>query len=288
MTCPGISIAMATCNGERFVQKQLESLARQTRLPDELIVCDDASTDRTVAIVESFGRTVPFDVRIRRNPERLGYAQNFALALSLCTGALVFLSDQDDVWLPNKLQHVADKFARSADILVVTNNSFVTGKSIEKTKVTKLKNIRSAGLPNTALISGCNTAARREWIQFILPVPASNISHDIWLNKLADMLSVRRIDMTPLQYYRRHDDNASQWVVNRIHTMDLRERFSIRLQARAGPPWEDEFHYVNEYACRLASRTDDLERLGLRARRDQIMPRLLAKAAMLRPRAPEV
>jgi glycosyltransferase involved in cell wall biosynthesis len=91
-----ISIAMASYNGGRFIGRQLQSFANQSLLPSQLVICDDGSSDDTVAIVEEFAARAPFDVQLVINPERLGYNRNFAKAIGLCTGDLIFLSDQDD------------------------------------------------------------------------------------------------------------------------------------------------------------------------------------------------
>ena len=88
---PSISIAMATYDGARFVAEQLASFAAQTRLPDELVVTDDGSTDGTLEIVERFAATAPFAVHIHRNPARLGYTLNFSEAVSKCEGEIIFL-----------------------------------------------------------------------------------------------------------------------------------------------------------------------------------------------------
>src|SRR5581483_5816839 len=98
-----ISIAMATYNGGQFIREQLDSLSRQTFLPCELVVCDDGSTDHTLAIVETFAASAPFAVRIHRNKKRLGFGPNFLKAASLCDGEVIAFSDQDDVWLETKL-----------------------------------------------------------------------------------------------------------------------------------------------------------------------------------------
>ncbi len=92
-----ISIAMCTYNGARFLPEQLASFAAQERLPDELVVCDDGSTDATMEILQDFAATALFEVRVERNPQNLGFVRNFEKTLSLCTGDIVFLSDQDDV-----------------------------------------------------------------------------------------------------------------------------------------------------------------------------------------------
>jgi glycosyltransferase involved in cell wall biosynthesis len=101
-----ISIAMATYNGERFIRQQLESFARQTLLPSELIICDDGSTDSTLSIINNFSLSAPFPVVVVRNPGRLGYTANFLQAARMCQGELIAFSDQDDEWLPQKLARI--------------------------------------------------------------------------------------------------------------------------------------------------------------------------------------
>ena len=98
-----ISIAMATYNGEKFLEQQLQSLSKQTRLPAELVVCDDASGDATVDIVTRFSKTAPFPVKLVVNEQRLGWRGNFLKAASLCTSEYIAFCDQDDIWLPEKL-----------------------------------------------------------------------------------------------------------------------------------------------------------------------------------------
>ena len=100
---PTVSVAMATYNGERFLQEQLDSLAAQTHLPCELVVGDDGSTDGTLDILERFARTAPFPVHIQRNSVNLGYGENFLQTASRCTGEWIAFCDQDDVWKPTKL-----------------------------------------------------------------------------------------------------------------------------------------------------------------------------------------
>ena len=97
------SVVLSTYNGERFLEHQLASLSGQQRLPDELVIRDDSSTDRTYGILERFAATAPFAVTLMRGDRRLGSTPSFELALGRCTGDVVALCDQDDVWLPGKL-----------------------------------------------------------------------------------------------------------------------------------------------------------------------------------------
>ena len=82
---------MATYNGEEFILEQLESCANQTKLPDELVIADDCSTDRTLEIIEKFKKVAPFKIKVYSNKTNLGYTQNFNKAMKLCTNELIFL-----------------------------------------------------------------------------------------------------------------------------------------------------------------------------------------------------
>lgn len=94
---------MAVYNGGRFLTEQLGSVARQERQPDELVVSDDASTDRTVEIVHEFAKRAPFPVRLLINDHNVGCTKNYERAIRECSGDVIFLCDCDDVWYPNKI-----------------------------------------------------------------------------------------------------------------------------------------------------------------------------------------
>lgn len=103
-----ISVLLATYNGQRYLEPLLDSLLVQTRHPAELIVCDDASTDLTMSIVERFAQHAPFVVKILRgNGKPLGYAENFLRGIVHCSSPFIAFCDQDDVWVPQKVERVA-------------------------------------------------------------------------------------------------------------------------------------------------------------------------------------
>lgn len=108
-----ISIAMALYNGERFVREQLDSFTNQTRLPDELVVSDDASTDRGVEVVRDFAARAPFPVRLLGNEVNVGCTKNFERAIRECNGDIIFTSDFDDVWYPDRLATMEAALAAS-------------------------------------------------------------------------------------------------------------------------------------------------------------------------------
>src|SRR5688572_4379256 len=102
-----ISIVLATRNGAQYLPQQLESLARQTLAPFELIVSDDDSSDATMKIVAAFARTAKFPVKLKVNSPALGFRDNFIAATQLAAGDWVAFCDQDDIWHPEKLERVA-------------------------------------------------------------------------------------------------------------------------------------------------------------------------------------
>lgn len=104
-----ISVAMGIYNGEQYIEEQLRSILKQTRPIDEVILCDDGSTDNTAAIVQRFivKNGLETGWHLIRNQENKGYPANFYYAMSLCTGDIVFLADQDDIWSETKVEKMA-------------------------------------------------------------------------------------------------------------------------------------------------------------------------------------
>src|SRR5437879_647993 len=118
-----ISVAMCTYNGARFLPEQLGSIAAQTRLPDELVICDDRSTDESVEIIRAFLDHAPFASRLEINDSNLGSTENFDKAIGLCQGEIIALADQDDVWRPEKLSCLADVLDRDGRIGAVFSDA---------------------------------------------------------------------------------------------------------------------------------------------------------------------
>jgi glycosyltransferase involved in cell wall biosynthesis len=210
-----ISIAMATYNGAQYLEAQLQSFVDQTRPPDELIITDDCSTDGTADIVYEFAKTAPFEVVFCRNEKNLGYCGNFNAALMQTTGDLVFLSDQDDVWFPEKIAYIAEVAERNPEMLVVMNDAALTDGGLNEVGLTKIGQIRSAGLELERFVMGCCCAVRLGLLAFCLPIPEGLRAHDSWLVKIADGLDAKLVDGRVLQYYRRHESNESQFIANR-------------------------------------------------------------------------
>ncbi len=112
---------MATYNAAKYLQEQLDSFLYQSRQPDELMVCDDGSTDGTLEVLETLRRQAPFAVHVYRNETSLGCTKHFERAMSFCAGDIIVLSDQDDVWFFNKIDTmVATLVARQEIMLLIT------------------------------------------------------------------------------------------------------------------------------------------------------------------------
>ncbi len=117
-----ISVCMATYNGALFIKEQLNTILRQTRQPDEVIICDDCSQDNTVQIVQSFIEENHLETswKLIQNHENKGYPGNFYYAMSLCEGDVIFLSDQDDIWNEEKIEKMCVLLEERADISVLS------------------------------------------------------------------------------------------------------------------------------------------------------------------------
>jgi hypothetical protein len=208
---PAVSVAMATYNGERYLPEMLESIAAQTRPPDELVVRDDASEDGTVGLLHAFARRMPFRVEVIAGGPRLGYAQNFMAASRACLGNVVFFADQDDVWRPHKIATVSRRGRRKPlaffhDFALVTEDGTVTTTSYYDL-------LAERGFPPVAALKGCSMAVTRGFLDtWGWPPPDAPVSHDFWVALLATAFGQRRNLREPLVDHRLHAGNASGWI----------------------------------------------------------------------------
>ncbi|HVF29410.1 MAG TPA: glycosyltransferase family 2 protein [Pyrinomonadaceae bacterium] len=209
-----ISIALCTYNGEKYLQEQLDSFLGQQTLPDEVVICDDRSNDSTVAILERFAAAAPFSVRVTVNETNIGSDRNFENAILLCTGDLIFLSDQDDVWLPQKIMRMKHEFER--DVGLVFSDAEVVDESLQQLgrtlssltfDSTTLDDIRNGrafhSLLNQNFVTGATAAFRASLRPLIDPMPAGipNLIHDGWIAlSLARSTRVSFVDEKLIKY----------------------------------------------------------------------------------------
>lgn len=217
-----LSIAMCTYNGALYLPEQLHSIAKQTRLPDELIVCDDGSDDDTREILAAFASKMPFIVRLYVNERNLGSTKNFEKAIALCEGDVILLSDQDDVWHPEKLMRIeAAFFSAPAAGLVFTDAQVVdhclqplgyslwqrVGGKLNRAgqKQTLEKGEAFESLLTRNFVTGAALAFRSGFKELVLPIPSdTDLIHDGWIAlMIAAVADLYFID-EPLIQYRQH------------------------------------------------------------------------------------
>jgi glycosyltransferase involved in cell wall biosynthesis len=217
-----VSVAMATYNGARFLPAQLESIAAQTRLPDEIVVGDDQSGDATEQVIADFARRVSFPVRFTRNEARLGSSQNFVACLGRCTGDVVLLTDQDDAWLPARVErtlaaleeHPEAAYAFSDGELMDEDGRPLAGRLWQRAFFdaagrTAFRERRGVDvLLRTNVVTGATMGIRRDRIGAALPIPAGWV-HDAWLAFVLELLHGAVPIEEPLIRYRQH---ASQQI----------------------------------------------------------------------------
>lgn len=214
-----VSIALTTYNGARYLGEQLASFAAQKRCPDELVVCDDGSTDHTIRVLEDFARSAAFPVQIFRNPENLGFVRNFEQAISKCSGDLIFLSDQDDEWYETKILAIEQVFQARPEVSLVVHDGDLGDENLTTQGTTMLGQVIRGFGSSDSLVMGALTTVRKNLLAYALPFPSSVNGHDIWLHRLAGLLQARHVHPQRLQVIRRHGSNTSNWVASSIKSI---------------------------------------------------------------------
>lgn len=206
---PTVSVAMATFNGRRYVLEQLRSILDQLDADDEVVVVDDASNDATA---DAIAAVADARVRLLRQSRNAGVRASFDRALRACRGRFLFLSDQDDRWLPGKREAMVEALEGGA-LLVVSDARIIDadGRLIAESFMARRHGFRG-GVVSTLIRNrylGCAMAFRRELLADVLPIPATVPQHDMWIGILAAARGTVVYLPTPLIEYRRHDGNLS-------------------------------------------------------------------------------
>ena len=225
-----ISVAMATYNGARYLGEQLDSILSQLGTEDEVILSDDGSADGTVELIEEYAAK---DSRIRKvtGPGN-GVIANFEYAISLCEGDVIFLADQDDRWMPDKVRHVMDVFEAKPDVVLVMHDARVMTEDLEEVMMPSFFAYRGskAGVMASFVKNsymGCCMAFRRKLVEKALPIPKDLPMHDQWIGLISDKCYGKSYLMREqLLLYRRHPDAVSDFDHNSVWIM-IRNRLMI-------------------------------------------------------------
>jgi glycosyltransferase involved in cell wall biosynthesis len=247
------------------LQELLDSVQKQSLLPSELIWCDDGSADATREIAEKFKEAAPFPVEFSVNGQNLGPMQNFAYALSKVNGTHVALCDQDDVWLPQKLEQLLDEFgdaatklAYSDSLLVDENLNSLGGTFLEQRGNRHVKKDSLSFLLFQNTVSGCVSLFDADLLRIALPIPDVAIMHDWWITLVASIAgNVKHVkEITTL--YRQHGENV----------IGGGERYTLRSLHESGIPfrmWSRAKRKFTISANQAIALRERLEEIGVEA-----------------------
>lgn len=302
-----LSIALASYNGARYLRAQLDSLAAQTRRPDELVLSDDGSQDETLALVADFARTAPFPVLVLRNPARLGYAANFLAAARACHGDLIAFCDQDDVWAPQKLER-CEAALRDPGVGLVIHGSLVIDAEGRPTGRPGNRIVHNRIQPAGRYEAGSEGAAGHAMVfrsELLRLLPAEPFAldvlhgHDDWTYFLAAATSAVAFLAEDLVQFRQHAGNATDGTSLRRLLPRLRRSWSVdaeelarqaatasrrardsaalaqTLDARLQPACEALAEFYREQAAVLAARAEIGSRILSRPQRARLWWRRL-------------
>lgn len=220
------SVALCTYNGAKYLQYQLDSITSQISPPGEVVICDDASQDNTIDIINNWAKTVPFEVRVFQNEKNLGYTKNFEKCIELCKNEVIFLSDQDDIWYPEKIQTIVSVFSKDSQIgLVICDGDTIDEgnnplpyyrKDIEEYYIDNSQpSYLSPYSSSLREASGCCFAFLSKFKSSLLPIPLP-FSHDLWIYTLLPAAGKVKYIQNPLIHCRIHGKNVS---VQYAHTI---------------------------------------------------------------------
>ena len=221
-----ISVVLATYNGEKYILDQLESIYRQRRKPDEVIIRDDCSTDRTCDLIESFISTNKLKWKLIKGDSNIGFINNFTEALKSVTGDIIFLCDQDDIWKENKIYEMTSIMSKHHQILCLnssyecidsigkkipvktfpftSNNGLIIGKIIKKNTVCSVK---LEDITKYNISMGCTMALKKSLLKDYMN-NAGYALHDWLINILAARNDGLFFYNKPLINYRIHSNNT--------------------------------------------------------------------------------
>ena len=235
-----VAVAMATFNGGRFLDAQLRSIFDQTRLPDEIVISDDGSTDETLTIARSFrpeAKKKGIRFTLVSHKGRSGVAANFAHAVAKTTSAVVALSDQDDLWLPQKLETLSRILESDPSVMMVHSDAELVDDSGKPLGMTVLESLRITGgekhnlvtghglkaVVRRNLVTGSTAMIRRDLVSRVGTIPSGWL-HDEWWALVAATTDGLVLNPQVLGLYRQHDDN--QVGATRSGWQRLMERFA--------------------------------------------------------------
>jgi len=210
---PLVSVALATYNGGKYLREQIDSIYNQTYKNIEVIACDDGSNDDTEKILQEYQKR--FGLRYCRNERNLGFVKNFEKAIALCKGEYIALCDQDDIWVPEKIEVLihslnGKKLICSDLYLINGSKEHIANSLYQYTNLKFYSDKQFERLVHSNFVVGCTVLFKSDLKKFILPFPNGIPYHDWWIAFVASTLGGIEFYERPLVYYRYHGNNNSQ------------------------------------------------------------------------------
>jgi glycosyltransferase involved in cell wall biosynthesis len=255
------SVVMCTYNGEQFIEDQLLSIENQDKKPDELLIADDKSTDRTVEIIRAYAQNSKLKIRLFINDTNLGFTKNFEKILSKAVYDLIFFADQDDIWYPNKVSSICNVFETLTLLSGVSHDARLVDQAGRWHGTTKQQQIvRGYGRKGMS-ITGALSCLRRSELKWLLPFPARLEGHDTWITYVykhfpRDWVVIDQC----LQDVRRHSKNSSEWIVNSFSAINRVQVLNYHARKPPAKNYKDRFR-MNRAMNRNLLRDFPIERL---------------------------
>ncbi len=244
---PEFTIALATYNGEKYLEELLESLLALEGPSFEIVIRDDLSKDSTPNILTKYTQENPEIIRLIRSDKNLGFKKNFEELLKHTRGRYIALADQDDRWFPNKLERLSEVFEESTVSLIHSNAQLIGSSGEEVGKTLSEEMNKEKLLPWKAYImgnnnlTGCTVSFRRELLEKVLPIPEMCEYHDCWLGAVASRFGGIAYVGECLIEYRLHNENqiglgnnSSNSKMNELETL---KKYTIELLNRKREMW---------------------------------------------------
>lgn len=225
-----VSVAMAAYNGEKYISEQIESIITQLDQNDELIISINPSSDSTENIVENYCKQ---DKRVKMSIcQNKGVLANFENAIRLCKNDIIFLADQDDVWMNNKIKRICQMMKKTnfdglahMPLIVDSNLNLLH----EKKKVTfKIKRVLPFNILYRNTIQGSCLAFKKEYLKYILPFPKNIPMHDSWIGMIIATYGKIGLVNEAYIYYRQHDNNVTSRNHKKLKNM-IKDRCNLML-----------------------------------------------------------
>ncbi len=256
-----LSIALCTYNGSKFLREQLQSLASQTLLPLEVVVTDDCSSDSTIPIIQEFSKLL--NIKVFVNDFSLEVSKNFEKAVSLCSGEIILMCDQDDIWHTDKLEKISNYFQENSKQLAVFSDAELVdekGVSLNKNfwSVVRFHELQTQQFKDGKVVelllagnrtAGCMMAFRKELVEKIIPFPTHIplMIHDNWITIVAAMMDSLGMIEEKLVSYRQHSFQQIGTRAKEVgKTVTLKDRFSRPRNEKLAP-----FLEKRDYFCVL-------------------------------------